>query len=151
MFTRVISVAIRLSVGILVILNGPANALALVAVSPQACPCTPDASAQASPKKCCGRCAKDAHSKRNGQRPSKDNANKIRPTCPACPSCPNYPDGCCLSCPLKAPCAPPLVFVMPDAPEIVWPLAEEDISFSDSHADELLLPPRCSQFVAFTI
>jgi len=147
------SVSIRLSLGILVILNGPANALALVTVSPHVCPCAaPHASELASPKKCCGRCAKDAPSKGDGKKPApKDEASKIRPTCPACPSCPHYPGGCCLSCPLKAPCAPPLVFAMPEAPEIVWRLTDEGISLSDSRADEVLLPPRSSQFVAFTI
>jgi hypothetical protein len=35
MFTRLISVSIRLGMGILVILNGPANALSVLAISTQ--------------------------------------------------------------------------------------------------------------------
>jgi hypothetical protein len=157
MCARIITFVTRSCLGILLILNGPANALAICFVSTQsACPCASNAQSGSDQgqggKKCCGRCGrivKVGNTARNT--PSQNNSNKIRPTCPVCPSCPNFPNGCCVSCPCKVPYAPPLVFMMPESAELVWRLADIDNSLSDSHEDELILPPRFSQFVAFTI
>jgi hypothetical protein len=144
----------RASLGILLILNGPANALAIGLVSVRSSCCsghtspTPRHEKQSS-RKCCGRCSDSALAKTAAA--DSTPKNKIRPTCPLCPSCPNFPGGCCVSCPCKSPCAPPLAFVMPESPELVWRLADVAISFFDSDTDEPTLLPRFSQFVAFTI
>jgi hypothetical protein len=158
MYRRLLTLSIRVCLGILVILNGPANAIALAFVSTQSC-CScavQDAAIQQGtkqgPKKCCGRCGRTDQPKNDTTKAApKENPNKIRPTCPVCPSCPNFPNGCCVNCPCKAPCAPPVIFMMPESPGIVWRLTDEAISFSKSHSDEPMLPPRGSQFVAFTI
>jgi len=158
MAMRTLALAIRLCLGIIVILNGPVNGFAIGFVVTHSC--RPDTGQRAeiqkaknqTGKNCCPYCSDIEQS--SGERKtsvSNDNPSKIRPTCPVCPSCPNFPSGCCVSCPCKAPCAPPVMFAMPESPEIVWRLTDEDISFSDSHADEVLLPPRSFQFVAFTI
>ena len=137
---RLLSLFVRACLGILLILNGPANALAMGFVSIQKQGC----------KKCCGGCATSVPAKTMAKNaPPKDDS--IRPTCPLCPSCPNFPGGCCVSCPCKVPFAPPLVFVIPESPDLVWQLANDDISCSDSHSDEPILPPRFAQFVAITV
>jgi hypothetical protein len=155
MIVRLLTLVTRVCLGILVILNGPTNALSLAVVQSPLCSCAAqDAEIQQSkqhaPKKCCSRCSKKTPAKENGLT-LKEDANKIRPTCPICPTCPQFPHGCCVSCPCKSPCAPPLGFVMPESPEIVWRSTDEDTSFSESHSDEPLLAPCHSQFVAFII
>src|SRR5579871_1854527 len=108
MFTRSLTLLMRTFLGILMILNGPTNALAVVALSSQACSGSAQDAAiqtgeQTAPKKCCGRCAKKAEAERERQKPSPNtDSNKIRPTCPVCPKCPDCPNNCCVSCPLKA-------------------------------------------------
>lgn len=151
MVSRLLNVCSRICLGIVLILNGPANVLAIGVVSLNtACPCAGEAKVKTG-KKCCGRCAKGAKTAAEDTKP-KDGSDHMRPTCPVCPSCPNVPsDGCCVSCPCKAPCAPPLVFAIPATPELVWQLTDGEISLFDSHADEPILPPRFLQFVAFTI
>src|SRR5262245_34289504 len=91
-------------------------------------------------KKCCARCAKNCET-RNDTARSKLALNTIRPTCPVCPSCPTFPDGQCAGCPAKPTIAPPLVFVMPESPEMVWRWTDDGTSLSDSHVDEIMLPP----------
>ncbi|MSQ96851.1 MAG: hypothetical protein EXR98_20175 [Gemmataceae bacterium] len=155
MLTRVLGLLSRTCLGILLILNGPANALAIGLVSVRAiCSCareTPNEQKQGS-KKCCGRCSQGdkAKARTKATTPQNDSDN-IRPTCPACPSCPNFPSGCCVGCPCKAPLAPPVVFVMPESPELVWRLADADISLTVSHTDLPIVPPRLAQFVTITI
>lgn len=150
---RLLTSFVRVCLGILIILNGPANVLAIGLNSTYTtCSCAAansDSSrpSKASRKKCCGRCFRGALA----QSKEESGPDKIRPTCPVCPSCPNYPGGCCVSCPSKAPCAPPLIFVIPESSELSWHLADDDISFADSHGEEPLLPPRFCQFVALTI
>src|SRR6266851_6193499 len=118
---RLQALILRTCLGIILILNGPANALAIGVVSSRSC-CSCFAQApndqKQNCKKCCGRCSKSvlAKAKAKATTPKGDS---IRPTCPVCPSCPNFPSGCCVSCPCKAPFAPPLVFVVPEAPELV--------------------------------
>jgi hypothetical protein len=154
MHGRLLALMSRACLGTLLILNGPANALAIGFVSARSSCCsahnteTPKDSKQ-SCKKCCA-CGTDT-AQSNNKAKDTTSKNNIRPTCPICPSCPNFPSGCCISCPCKSPCAPPLVFVIPESPELVWRLADLGICFSDSHTDEPLLPPRFSQFVAITI
>ena len=158
MFRLLLSLSVRLCLGIIVVLNGPGNALAFGLAGTHSC-CAhaaheaeiPQGKKQG-PKKCCGHCPKNEQSTSEGQNSTpKQKPSKIRPTCPVCPLCPNSPSGCCLCCPCKAPCSPPVVFVMPESPEIVWRFADEAISYFDSHSDEPTLPPRSSQSVAFAI
>ena len=142
---------VRVCLGILLILNGPVNAIAIGFVSSRSCcSCSCETGQKDGCKKCCGRCSKCIQSQTTVKITShKDNS--IRPTCPLCPSCPNFPGGCCVSCPCKAPLAPALMFVIPEAPVLVWLLANDDISCSESHTDEPILPPPFWQFVSINI
>jgi hypothetical protein len=145
----------RACLGILLILNGPGHGLAIGLDS--ACSfCSCSAANSETPvdqkhsrKRCCGRCSSSAQA--NTKAKDSTSKNRIRPTCPVCPACPSFPGDCCVSCPCKAPCSPPLVFVIPEAPELAWRLADVSISFCDSHTDEPILPPRFAQFVPITI
>lgn len=158
MFARSLGLSLRVSLGFLLILNCPANVLAINFVSDRSS-CSHVAQktetpheGSPSPKKCCGRCAKVDKVKSDAAMPKpKNDSNKIQPTCPVCPECPTAPDGCCVGCPSKTPCALPLMFVIPESPEIVWRWMDEDTSLTDSCLDETILPPRGSPFVAFTI
>src|ERR1022692_1212561 len=154
MYMRSLPAVLRVCLGVLLILNGPANALAIGLVSARSSCCSadnPDTPKDPKPscKKCCARGTDTVHTSNKVKDATQK--NNIRPTCPICPSCPNFPSGCCVSCPCKAPCAPPLVFVISESPILAWLWADVDIFFSDSHPDEPMLPPRFSQFVAITI
>ena len=155
MYGRLLALFSRACVGILLILNGPVNVLAIGLVSVRSsCSCSQETASdeKQSCKKCCGRCSNNAQAKAKAKGAApQDDSNNIRPTCPKCPSCPNFPSGCCVSCPCKTPCPPPLVFVIPESPELVWRLADVNTSFSDYHADVPILPHRFSQFVAINI
>jgi hypothetical protein len=154
MHWRMLSLFGRACLGILLILNGPADVLAMGIVSAHSPGSGAAQTAEArgdakQPGRCCGRCATRAQAKTRATETAAK--NDIRPTCPKCPSCPYHPQGCCVSCPSKAPCSPPLVFVIPQSPVLAWLLADGDISFADSRKDAPILPPRFWQFVARTI
>jgi hypothetical protein len=143
-----------MTLGIVLILNGPANALAIMLVSAQRPPACSGEQAQEQPQQCeeCCHCHGIADAEfENSKSSEKDKSDSIRPTCPVCPSCPHFPDGYCVSSPSKAPCAPPLLFVPPDASELAWYLPDPDLSACTSGADDLIEPPRFSQFVPLTI
>ncbi len=150
MHARLLALFIRSCLGVLLILNGPANALAIGFVSSRSCSTETPNNPTQSCKKCCGLCSGGI---RGNTTPKNTNAkdDSIRPTCPICPSCPNFPNGCCVSCPCKAPCAPPLAFVLPEFPELISHVQDVAISLSESPADEVIVPPRYTQFVAITI
>ena len=144
MLRRLPALVLRECLGVLLILNGPVNAFAIGLASLGA-PCACAAGEPGSPAqhstKCCGECCKHVRASRGETAPN-DDSSKIRPRCPLCPSCPCCPNDCRGSCPCKAPCALPLSFAAPDATTVVWHLFLDDVSFSDSHPEEPLLPPR---------
>ena len=155
MHGRTLSLFSRAWLGILLILNGPAHVLNIGLVSAHsACSGsehdseTPEDQKHSS-EHCCGPCANS--DQEETQETETTAKNDIRPTCPVCPSCPYYPNGCCVSCPCKVPCSPPIVFAIPPSAELAWLLADVDISFADSNKDAPILPPRFLQFVAITI
>jgi hypothetical protein len=148
---RMLSLFSRACLGIFLILNGPAHFLTIGLASAHSS-CSHDLESPEDEEHSGGHwCAGCPNSDQEESKETETTAkNDTRPTCPLCPSCPYIPYGCCVSCPCKMLCSPPVVFVIPQSAELAWLLTDVDISLADSHRDAPILPPRFSQFVAIT-
>ena len=141
---RLLTLFVRAYLGILLILNGPVNAIAFGLPLLRS-----DAKVESKPEskhkqqcKCTGCAAKAKPQQHSQENDRKDSGNNSRPSCPLCPSCPDFPGGCSMNCPCKTPCSLPLVFGVTESAELFWRLADDNIVFSDSHPYEPFLPPR---------
>src|SRR5260221_13320725 len=96
MHGRLLTLFVRSSLGILLILNGPVNAIAFGLPLLRS-----NAKVESEPEtkhkqqcKCTG-CA--AKGKAQQQRPKNDREKSAHHSCPLCPSCPDCPVGCSMS------------------------------------------------------
>ena len=141
---RVLILFFRLWLGILLILNGPTNAIAFgLPLLRSGSSADPKPPTKHKPQCSCNGCAAkgQAHQQNQKNAPEKP-GNNSRPSCPLCPSCPGSPGGCGICCPGNTPCSLPLVFGVPEAAELFWRVTDDNIALSDSHPDEPFLPPR---------
>lgn len=145
----------RLTLGILVILQGQANVIASALLPAcSAGKCSKEAGAPDScvnEQCCCCDCHEDdsqtpapADEGNPSSRPAKaDDAATLQHSYPCCPECPTCPAGCCVCCGLaKAPGVLAQDLFVLDLPCLEGLNADHRLSIPDANPDEIILPPR---------